>query len=95
MSVSKADKPLDDSDNLIDDNSSGDDSHSSADNVEQHLLGLESSQSNEENKGQLEDLDFDEEEFASVINVQRVQALLTQSDEFLGYLAGEIDGFDD
>ena len=90
----KADKPLDDSDNPIDNNSSGNASHSSADNVEQYLLGLESSQSYEENKGQLEDLDLDDDELASVINLQRLQDLLKQSDGFLGHLSGEIDDFD-
>lgn len=94
MSDAKADTTLDDCDNLIDNNSS-DDSHSSADHVERHLLGLESDDSEVENLAQLADQDFSENELSGVINIKRLQSLLQQSDEFLGYLAGEVDDFDD
>ncbi|MDO5770304.1 MAG: hypothetical protein Q4P13_12440 [Psychrobacter sp.] len=103
MSDAKIDKPLEGggfnssdishSSDRNDDNNSH--SRSSADNVERHLLGLESSDGEGKSLSHLEDQDFSEDELSGVINVKRLQALLQQSDAFLGYLSGEVDDFDD
>ena len=100
MNNAKTDKPLEGGDVDSNDNSDsidGNNSHSrsSADNVERHLLGLTGGDSEDKSLAHLEDQDFSEDELSGVINVKRLQALLQQSDEFLGYLSGEVEDFDD
>ncbi len=66
---------------------------SSAENVEQHLLGLEDENASEQLYYSQEQ-PFSAEELSKVINEKRLNELLAQSDEFLNGLSGEIEDFD-
>lgn len=80
-----------DSKNTVDNSQS-----SSADNVDRHLQTLESTATSAPQR-QLspEEQLFTEEELARLINPDRLQALMSNGDDFLGYLTGEIDKFGD
>lgn len=69
---------------------------SSADNVDRHLQTLEST-ATQILQRQLspEEQLFTEEELARLINPDRLKALMSNGDDFLGYLTGEIDKFED
>ncbi|WP_296202820.1 hypothetical protein [Psychrobacter sp. UBA3962] len=69
---------------------------SSADNVDRHLQNLESTATSAPQR-QLspEEQLFTEEELARLINPDRLKALMSNGDDFLGYLTGEIDKFED
>ena len=69
---------------------------SSADNVDRHLQTLESTatQAPQRQLSPEEQL-FTEEELARLINPDRLKALMSNGDDFLGYLTGEIEKFED
>ena len=69
---------------------------SSADNVDRHLQQLEAT-SKLETQRQLspEEQLFTEEELARLVNPDKLKALMSNGDDFLGYLTGEIDKFED
>ena len=70
------------------------DSNSSADNVEEYLQTL----GNDDAREMLyysQEQAFSSDELSSVINEARLNELLTQSDEFLKSLNGEIGDFDE
>lgn len=69
---------------------------STADNVDRHLQTLESTaiQAPQRQLSPEEQL-FTEEELARLINPDRLKALMGNGDDFLGYLTGEIDKFED
>lgn len=69
---------------------------SSADNVDRHLQTLEAT-SKVATQRQLspEEQLFTEEELAHLVNPDRLKALMDNGDDFLGYLTGEIDKFED
>lgn len=69
---------------------------SSADNVDRHLQTLESTatQTPQRQLSPEEQL-FTEEELARLVNPDRLKALMSNGDDFLGYLTGEIDKFED
>ena len=69
---------------------------SSADNVDRHLQTLEGNATQVPQR-QLspEEQLFTEEELARLINPDRLKALMSNGDDFLGYLTGEIDKFED
>lgn len=69
---------------------------SSADHVDRHLQQLEAT-SKLETQRQLspEEQLFTEEELARLVNPDKLKALMNNGDDFLGYLTGEIDKFED
>lgn len=85
-------KKISDKKNANKDKSS--DTESSADNVEQHLRALENNDANEKLYYSQEQ-PFSSEELASVINEERLNELLMQSDDFLDSLSVEIEDFDE
>ncbi|WP_296404714.1 hypothetical protein [Psychrobacter sp.] len=68
--------------------------YSSAENVDRYLQTLELTQSREPLR-QLspEEQLFTEEELARLVNPDKLKALMNNGDDFLGYLTGEIDKF--
>lgn len=78
---------------MNDDNERSMDSNSSADNVEQHLQALE--KTDYETLYYSQEQLFSSEELAKVVNEQRLNKLMAQSDEFLNGLNSEIIGFDE
>lgn len=78
---------------LMKDDKQSIDAGSSAANVEQHLQELE-----KEDYGLLyysQEQSFSAEELARLINEERLNALLAQSDAFLSSINGEIKNFDE
>lgn len=69
------------------------DMSSSAENVEQHLKELE--KEDYETLYYSQEQTFSAEELAKVMNEERLNELLTQSDAFLSNLTRELDDFDD
>ena len=67
---------------------------SSADNVDQHLQELESSNDKNLKTVQIEEQSFSEAELARLVNTKKLYSLLNSSDDFLSHLGGEIEGFD-
>ena len=67
--------------------------NSSADSVEQHLLELEKSDYDALYYSQ--EQPFSSEELTRLINEERLNLLLAQSDAFLSSLSSEITDFDD
>lgn len=67
---------------------------SSADNVEEYLQTL-GSEDARETRYYSQEQTFSAEELARLINENRLNELLAQSDEFLSSLSGELRGFDD
>ena len=76
-------------------NNNSDKKDSSADNVEEYLQTLENKDAEREQLYYSQEQDFSAEELATVINEQRLNALMAQSDAFLSSLNGEIEDFDD
>ena len=75
-------------------NNNSDKKDSSADNVEAYLqtLGNEDAR---EIRYYSQEQNFSPEELATIINEQRLNKLLAQSDAFLSSLNGEIEDFDE
>ena len=69
------------------------DTNSSAENVEQHLQELE--KADYELLYYSQEQTFSADELARVINEQRLNELMAQSDEFLNSLNSEIGDFDE
>ncbi len=78
---------------MKDDFENDNDNKSSADGVEQHLLELEKSDYDALYYSQ--EQPFSSKELAKLINEERLNKLLAQSDEFLKSLSGEIEDFDE
>lgn len=69
---------------------------SSADNVDKHLQTLEDSGRAEQQRPlSPEQQLFTEDELARLVNPDKLKALMSNGDDFLGYLTGEIDKFED
>ncbi|WP_227672129.1 hypothetical protein [Psychrobacter urativorans] len=68
---------------------------SSADSVNRHLQELENSNNENLEILQIEEQSFSDAELARLVNNEKLQSLLNQSDEFLSHLSGEINGFDE
>ena len=69
---------------------------SSADNVDKHLQTLENSgRVAQQRQLSPEEQLFTEEELARLVNPDKLKALMNNGDDFLGYLTGEIDKFED
>lgn len=69
---------------------------SSADNVDKHLQSLENSgRVAQQRQLSPEEQLFTEEELARLVNPDKLKALMNNGDDFLGYLTGEIDKFED
>ena len=69
---------------------------SSADNVDKHLQSLENSgRVAQQRQLSPEEQLFTEEELARLVNPDKLKALMSNGDDFLGYLTGEIDKFED
>ncbi|PNK61195.1 hypothetical protein [Psychrobacter sp. FDAARGOS_221] len=67
-----------------------------ADNVDKHLQSLEnSSRVAQQRQLSPEEQLFTEEELARLVNPDKLKALMSNGDDFLGYLTGEIDKFED
>jgi hypothetical protein len=66
-----------------------------ADSVEQHLLGIENSNNENLKALQIEEQDFSEAELSRLVNTEKLQILLNQSDEFLGSLSNEVKDFNE
>lgn len=80
-----------DAENIVDNLDS-----SSADNVDRHLQTLENTAiSAPQRQLSPEEQLFTEEELARLINPDRLKALMSNGDDFLGYLTGEIDKLED
>lgn len=69
--------------------------NSSAENVEQHLQELDNNSDAREKLYYSQEQTFSSEELSRVINEQRLNELLAQSDEFLDGLSDEIGDFDE
>ncbi|WP_413518754.1 hypothetical protein [Psychrobacter glacincola] len=69
------------------------DANSSAENVEQHLQELE--KADYELLYYSQEQTFNADELSQLINEERLNKLMTQSDEFLSSLDGEIKDFND
>ncbi|MGO1490353.1 MAG: hypothetical protein ACTHYX_02195 [Psychrobacter sp.] len=68
---------------------------SSADNVEQHLKRFEEKTLAESTqRAAIENQLFTKEELAQLINPDKLDSLLEDSDELVGYLTSEINKFD-
>lgn len=67
--------------------------HSSAASVEQHLKELE--KTDYETLYYSQEQSFSADELARVVNKQRLNELLAQSDEFLSSLDGDLRDFDE
>ena len=69
---------------------------SSADNVDKHLQSLENSgRVAQQRQLSPEEQLFTEEELARLVNPDKLKALMSNGDDFLGYLTDEIDKFED
>ena len=69
---------------------------SSADNVDKHLQTLENSgRVAQQRQLSPEEQLFTEEELARLVNPDKLKALMSNGDDFLGYLTDEIDKFED
>ncbi|SNT70341.1 hypothetical protein [Psychrobacter sp. LV10R520-6] len=66
-----------------------------ADSVEQHLLGLENSNNENLETSQIQEQGFSEAELSRLVNTEKLQSLLNQSDEFLGSLSSEVEDFNE
>ncbi|MGE6794309.1 MULTISPECIES: hypothetical protein [Psychrobacter] len=71
------------------------DDKSSAENVEQHLGQLEKTEVTREQLYYSQEQPFNSDEMTRLVNEDRLNKLLAQSDEFLSSLSGELRGFDD
>ena len=71
------------------------DDKSSAENVEQHLGQLEKTEVAREQLYYSQEQPFNSDEMTRLVNEDRLNKLLAQSDEFLSSLSGELRGFDD
>ena len=79
---------------LMNSNNNSNKKDSSADNVEEYLqtLGNEDAR---EIRYYSQEQNFSPEELATIINEQRLNKLMAQSDAFLNSLNGEIEDFDE
>ena len=71
------------------------DDKSSAENVEQHLGQLEKTEVTREQLYYSQEQSFSSDELTRLINEERLNKLMAQSDEFLKSLNGEIGDFDE
>ena len=71
------------------------DDKSSAENVEQHLGQLEKTEVTREQLYYSQEQPFSSDELGMLINEERLNELLADSDAFLSGLNGEIGGFDE
>ena len=70
------------------------DDKSSAENVEQHLGQLEKTEVTREQLSYSQEQPFSSDELRMLINEERLNELLAQSDAFLSNLNGELKDFD-
>ena len=70
------------------------DANSSADNVDEYLQTL-GSEDARELRYQSQEQPFSSDEMTKLVNEERLNKLLAQSDAFLSSLSGEIRDFDD
>ncbi|WLP93871.1 hypothetical protein [Psychrobacter sp. M13] len=80
---------------MKDDFKKNNDNKSSADGVTEYLQALENNDQEREHLYYSQEQAFDSDELATIINEARLTRLLTQSDEFLHSLSGEIADFED
>lgn len=71
------------------------DEKSSAENVEQHLGQLEKTEVTREQLSYSQEQPFSSDELRMLINEERLNELLADSDAFLASLTGEIEDFED
>ena len=71
------------------------DEKSSAENVEQHLGQLEKTEVTREQLSYNQEQPFSSDELRMLINEERLNELLADSDAFLASLSGEIEDFED
>ena len=71
------------------------DEKSSAENVEQHLGQLEKTEVTREQLSYNQEQPFSSDELRMLINEERLNELLADSDAFLASLTGEIGDFED
>lgn len=71
------------------------DDKSSAENVEQHLGQLEKTEVTREQLSYSQEQPFSSDELGMLINEERLNELLADSDAFLASLTGEIEDFED
>ena len=71
------------------------DDKSSAENVEQHLGQLEKTEVTREQLSYSQEQPFSSDELRMLINEERLNELLADSDAFLASLSGEIEDFED
>ena len=71
------------------------DEKSSAENVEQHLGQLEKTEVTREQLSYSQEQPFSSDELRMLINEERLNKLMAQSDEFLSNLNSEIGDFDE
>ncbi|MEZ2693182.1 MULTISPECIES: hypothetical protein [Psychrobacter] len=71
------------------------DDKSSAENVEQHLGQLEKTEVTREQLSYSQEQPFSSDELRMLINEERLNELLADSDAFLVSLSGEIEDFED
>lgn len=71
------------------------DEKSSAENVEQHLGQLEKTEVTREQLSYSQEQPFSSDELRMLINEERLNELLADSDAFLVSLSGEIEDFED
>ena len=71
------------------------DDKSSAENVEQHLGQLEKTEVTREQLSYSQEQPFSSDELGMLINEERLNELLADSDAFLVSLSGEIEDFED
>lgn len=71
------------------------DEKSSAENVEQHLGQLEKTEVTREQLSYSQEQPFSSDELGMLINEERLNELLADSDAFLASLSGEIEDFED
>ena len=71
------------------------DEKSSAENVEQHLGQLEKTEVTREQLSYSQEQPFSSDELGMLINEERLNELLADSDAFLVSLSGEIEDFED
>ena len=71
------------------------DDKSSAENVEQHLWQLEKTEVTREQLYYSQEQPFSSDELARLINEERLNKLMAQSDEFLTSLGSELKDFDE
>ena len=71
------------------------DDKSSAENVEQHLGQLEKTEVTREQLSYSQEQPFSSDELGMLINEERLNELLADSDAFLASLSGEIEDFED